>query len=136
MTDTVQPKGKKELMQIINATIKREGFNCNLNFIDTSCIEDMSYLFSDSKFNGDISGWNTSNVKDMSSMFFRSDFNSDISNWDVSNVLDMHTMFAGSKFNSDISRWNISRVKIHTVCFGPRYSIRIFRTGILQMLKI
>ena len=55
MTIKVQPKNKKELVKIIRNTIKKEGYNCNLNFIDTSCIKDMSYLFSNSDFNGDIS---------------------------------------------------------------------------------
>lgn len=31
------------------------------------------------KFNGDISKWNVSNVKDMSSMFYQSEFNGDLS---------------------------------------------------------
>ena len=42
---TVQPKNKSELMKIIKDTIKREGNNCDLNFIDTSKITDMSELF-------------------------------------------------------------------------------------------
>ena len=32
----VQPKTKKELIQIIKDTIEKEGFDCDLNFIDTS----------------------------------------------------------------------------------------------------
>ena len=51
MTYTVQPKDRKELMRIITAQIQREGRNCNLNFIDTSLIEDMSYLFKSTLFN-------------------------------------------------------------------------------------
>ena len=50
-------KTKDELKKIIEDTIKEQGFNCGLNFIDTSLIEDMSRLFSGSKFNGDISKW-------------------------------------------------------------------------------
>ena len=69
MTIKVQPKNKKELVKIIEDTIKKEGYNCNLNFIDTSCIEDMSYLFSKSKFNGDISKWDISSVLNISGMF-------------------------------------------------------------------
>ena len=52
---TVQPKTKGELKKIIEDTIKEQGFNCDLNFIDTSLIKDMSALFSESNFNGDIS---------------------------------------------------------------------------------
>ena len=66
---TVQPKTKDELKKIIEDTIKEQGFNCDLNFIDTSLIKDMSALFSESNFNGDISKWDVSNVKDMKGMF-------------------------------------------------------------------
>ena len=59
----VQPKTKDELKKIIEDTIKEQGYNCDLNFIDTSLIKDMARLFSGSKFNGDISKWNVSNVK-------------------------------------------------------------------------
>ena len=83
---TVQPKTKDELKKIIEDTIEEQGNNCDLNFIDTSLIDDMSELFFGSVFNGDISKWNVSNVRKMSYMFFRSDFNGDISNWNVSNV--------------------------------------------------
>ena len=66
---TVQPKTKAELARIIKNTIKGKGNNCDLNFIDTSKITDMSYLFEESEFNGDISKWNVSNVKNMSNVF-------------------------------------------------------------------
>jgi surface protein len=55
------------------------GFNCDLNWIDTSKITNMEFLFKDSEFNGDISMWDVSNVTDMTSMFERSAFNGDIS---------------------------------------------------------
>ena len=48
---TVQPKTKDELKKIIEDTIKEQGLNCDLNFIDTSKITDMSYLFYNVKFN-------------------------------------------------------------------------------------
>ena len=76
---TIQPKDKEELKNIIKDTINKEGLECDLNFIDTSLIKDMSYLFLSSKFNGDISKWDVSNVKDMSFMFRYSNFNKDIS---------------------------------------------------------
>ena len=67
---TVQPETKKELRKIILDTIEKEGDDCDLNFIDTSRIIDMSYLFDGMEdFNGDISQWNVSNVEDMSYMF-------------------------------------------------------------------
>ena len=106
-TYSCQPTTRDELKDIIKHRIEKEGPNCNLNDIDTSLITDMSCLFYDSRFNGDISKWNTSNVKNMSGMFAKSDFNQPIGDWDVSNVIDMKGMFYKSKFNQDISNWNI-----------------------------
>ena len=97
--ELVTPENKKELIKIINDTIEKEGPNCDLNFIDTSKIDDMSALFYSSKFNGDISNWDVSNVKDMSTMFAHSEFNGDLSKWDVSNVKNMTSMFFNSIFN-------------------------------------
>ena len=105
------PKTKDELENIIKQKIESEGNECNLNDIDTSNITDMSSLFEDSDFNGDISKWDVSNVKSVWAMFYRSNFNGDISNWDVSNVTSMAYMFFDSKFNGDISKWDVSNVK-------------------------
>src|SRR5574344_1890217 len=100
----VQPKTKDELKTLINKTIEEQGTACNLNFIDTSLITDMSKMFFNSLFNGDISSWDVSNVTNMGYMFSHSKkFNGNISSWDVSNVTDMGSMFYNSKFNSDIS---------------------------------
>lgn len=113
---TVTAKSKKHLKALIREAIKKDGYKCDLNFIDVSKITDMSGLFdfnSDNelgKFNGDISKWNVSNVTDMSRMFSGSEFNGDISKWDVSNVTDMRAMFECSKFDGDISNWNVSNV--------------------------
>ena len=89
----VQPKTKEELYDIIVNTTKERGYNCDLNFIDTSLITDMSRLFMDYGFNGDISKWDVSNVKDMSNMLVGSYFNGDISKGDVSKVEDHFQMF-------------------------------------------
>ena len=99
------PETKKELKAIIVQRIKNEGNEVDLNDIDTSNITDMSSLFEETNFNGDISKWNVSNVTDMSSMFYNcSKFNQDISGWDVSNVTNMDEMFNSCiKFNKDIS---------------------------------
>ena len=61
--ERVKPETKSELQKIINETIEKYGPNCDLNFIDTSKIRDMSLLFYKSNFNGDISKWNVSNIK-------------------------------------------------------------------------
>lgn len=106
-----KPTTREELSEIINQTIEKEGNNCNLNFIDTSNIEDMSWLFAYSSFNGDISKWDVSNVTNMKGMFKQSHFNGDISEWNVSNVTNMESMFQDSKFNGNISNWDVSNVK-------------------------
>ena len=106
----VRPTNKEELKALIKERIKRGGVNANLNDIDVSQVTDMSSLFCDSEFNGDISKWNVGNVKNMWSMFAGSTFNGDISGWNVSNVEYMGYMFSDSKFNDDISKWNVSRV--------------------------
>ena len=106
------PETKEELQDIIKQRIKEEGNEVDLNDIDVSKITDMSNLFENTNFNGDISAWDVSNVIDMQYMFyFCVKFNQDISNWDVSNVTDMRGMFySANKFNQDISKWDVSNV--------------------------
>ena len=106
------PRTKEELEEIIKKRIKDEGNEVNLNDIDVSKITDMSELFVETDFRGDISGWDVSNVTLMSFMFYEcTKFNSDISNWDVSNVIDMYGMFEECEsFNQDISSWDVSNV--------------------------
>ena len=116
-----QPKTKEELEQIINDRISKEGTNCDLNDIDTSLIDDMSYLFYRSDFNGNISKWNTSNVKNTKYMFCESVFIGDISEWDVSNVKNMFGMFFKSKFNGDYGYVSYS---IHVVYYDDSNQIK------------
>ena len=104
------PETKEELVKIIDRRIETEGITCDLNDIDVSKIKDMSNLFCNSDFNGDISRWDVSNVTDMNNMFKKSEFNQDISKWNVSNVYNMYKMFYYSKFNGDLSNWNVSNV--------------------------
>lgn len=86
-------------------------FNGDISKWDVSGVKGMEYTFRDSLFTGDISNWNTSNVKMMSGMFQGSIFNGDISKWNVSNVEDMECMFYGTQFDGDISNWDVSKVK-------------------------
>ena len=100
---------KDELKVITKYIIRRIDSNANLNWIDTSKITNMDFLFINSVFNGDISEWDVSNVESMYSMFTGSDFDGDISKWDVSKVADMRYMFQGCPFNHDISMWDVWR---------------------------
>ena len=107
-TYSCHPATRNELKSIVYDRIDKDGPNCNLNDIDTSLIEDMSWLFNESSFNGDISEWDTSNVTNMEGMFYRSKFTGDISKWNVNKVTNMIHIFRESKFNQDISNWKIS----------------------------
>ena len=116
----MKPANKAKLAMEIDRAIKAHGNEVDLNYIDTSAITDMSYLFSSNTthgyeleaFNGDISKWDVSKVTDMSFMFSgATSFNQDISGWNVSKVTSMSDMFNGAtSFNQNISEWKVSKV--------------------------
>ncbi|MBC6400913.1 MAG: DUF285 domain-containing protein, partial [Ekhidna sp.] len=89
-----------------NLTIAEEAGLPNL-----SNVTDMSFMFFNSDFNGDLSTWDVSKVTNMFAMFNGSSFNGDISKWNTSSVKNMFVMFAQSDFNGDLSEWDISNVK-------------------------
>ena len=109
---TEEPQTKAELKALIQAAINKDSPTASLNYIDTSAISDMSKLFANSTFNGDISCWDTFNVTDMSSMFKGATaFNQNIGPWDTANVSNMQAMFSGATaFNQDISKWRTASV--------------------------
>lgn len=95
--DRILVKNRMHLMEIID----NSPHDANLNHLDVSQINDMSYMFSISSFNGDISEWDVSNVFDMRRMFYHSSFNGDISKWDVSNVIYKEEIFTNSKISDE-----------------------------------
>ena len=125
--------------QLVLDSIKQYGTAVDLNFIDTSAVTNMSNLFDQEDFEGDVSGWDVSNVTTMQYMFseckhFRCDLSQwntrkvtdmhsmfrncnefdgkCLENWDVSKVLDMDSMFFNCEsFNADLSRWDLSTLK-------------------------
>ena len=99
------PKDKHELKELVKKLIKERGDDADLNDIDTSEITDMSFMFENSKFNGDITNWDVSNVKNMSYMLANSEFNNDISHWNVSNVIKMRGMFYNSPLEKNPPKW-------------------------------
>ena len=109
-----KPKDKNALKELLKRMIEVRGDEGDFNDIDTSKIEDMSFLFTNkTTFNGDISGWDVSNVKDMEGMFSSAtSFNQDISKWNTSEVTNMKDMFChAASFNQDISKWKFPNVE-------------------------
>ncbi len=109
-----KPANKAALQKEIREAAKAHGNDVDLNYIDTSQITDMSYLFRDhTTFNGNISKWNTSKVTNMSYMFFNAtSFNQPLDNWNVSSVETMSYMFADAKaFNQSLDNWTVSSVE-------------------------
>ena len=87
-------------------------FTQNLNDWDVSNVKNMSAMFRESVFNGDISNWNVSSVTTFNSMFFSaSSFDRDLSSWNTGNATSMNLMFNNAtKFKSNLSQWNVSKV--------------------------
>lgn len=78
----------------------------NLTMLDTSKVEDASYMFAYSSYvNLDVSNFDTSNIKDMSCLFYLNYYmeNLDFSGWDTGNVEDMDHMFSDCEALTDLS---------------------------------
>ena len=82
------PKTVKDLKRAIQFGVRVLGNEANLNWIDTSNITDMSYLFMGSKFNGDISKWDVSKVEHKKDMFKDSAFTGAKPQWDSAKLKD------------------------------------------------
>ena len=111
MPSVIKSKDKAELVKVIKFYSENYSED-SLNWLDVSGITDMSELFKETNYNGDISEWNTSNVTNMSWMFYYAEsFNQPIGDWDVSNVTEMFGMFKYAKvFNQHIGNWDVSKV--------------------------
>ena len=117
----ITPKSKGELRAIIEQELKQQGPNADLNFIDTSEITDMSYLF-----NGLCIGYikidecDVSNVTDMDGMFMGCcELNADLSSWNTKNVRRMNRMFSNCfDFKCDLSDWDVSNVIYYNDIFN------------------
>jgi hypothetical protein len=62
-------------------------------------VENMSGLFSESIFNGDISQWNVSKVTHMNNLFYDSKFQGDITNWKPLSLEKLRDIFNDSYEN-------------------------------------
>jgi surface protein len=92
---------------------------------DVSKIQDFSYLFAASDFDGserfnpavatfneEISGWNLSSATTTAFMFYgAASFDQPIGDWNLSSVTNMRSMFYNAaSFNQSLADWNVSSV--------------------------
>ncbi len=92
---------------------KESNFNGNISNWDVSEVTNMSFMFAQtSNFNGNITGWNTAKVTNMSYLFyFANAFDQAIGSWNVSSVTNMSNMFAdAATFNQELNSWDVSKV--------------------------
>ena len=100
----IVPKDTKELKKLVRLK------STNLADIDVSHLEDLTYVFRNSRrrdFSG-IETWDVSNVKSMRGMFAGCPYftGKEIENWDVSRLSNARGMFFECEnFNADLSNW-------------------------------
>ena len=85
-----------------------------LQFLNTSSVENMSGMFFDSRFTTfDLSNFDTSNVTNMKNMFAGTHVSSlDLSSFNTINVIDMSYMFSGSHATSlNLNNFNTTNVE-------------------------
>ena len=102
------------LMKLIKKLVDKRGLECDLNDVDVSNVRNMSYMFLNSHFNGDISGWDVSGVIGMYCMFFKSAFtgeNGDISGWEPLSLKSMFGIFNDSPLENNPPEWYRKRMR-------------------------
>src|SRR5574344_1366148 len=114
-------------------------FNADLNDIDVGEVQNMSFLFEDSKnclifnnsvFNGDISKWDVFNVIDMRDMFKNNRFfNRDISHCVINPCCRYDNIFEGSIYDKKLPKGMDPRI-----AFGKDYNKR-FKQKIDEIIK-
>lgn len=111
----VTPKTKQELRTIIERELKRQGTDADLNFIDTSKITDMSYLFY---------GLNIGKIK--------------IDKWDVSNVTKWKACLKGVINLTQTCLIGTCRMSLQClICFLMQSPLmETFPNGMCQRLNI
>jgi Mycoplasma protein of unknown function, DUF285 len=112
------PYTLEELKSMVREEMAMQGDAADLNHIDVRGVSEMSRLFEDSAFNGNISRWDMGRVKNTSRMFMGSKFTGDISDWNVSKVWQTSQMFAYSSFSGDLSRWNVESIEDMSYMFS------------------
>lgn len=111
-------KTKHDLQKLIAFSMRKFGYDVDLNFINVSKITDFNYLFEEvvlinvnerehafiklSLFNGWIDEWNTESAECMDGMFENSSFNRHKINFDVRKVKTMVRMFKNSYYDKGI----------------------------------
>jgi len=128
-----KPSSRKELIKNITDEYKEQkkavyfdtkDLEFDLTMIDTSEIDDMSYLFQFYPVKTiNVSTWDVSRVKTMENMFAQCKNLTDIyglDKWKTDSLTNIYQMFAGAKQLKnigDISSWNFNKIKHMAMAF-------------------
>ncbi len=106
----------------------------NLNYLNTSDVTDMSYMFNSCSAlkSIDISNFNTSKTTDMAYMFYGTAVDSlDVSNFNTANVTDMTRMFAQCEdlTSLDLTKFNTTKVTSAASLFNLCMDLKKLKLG-------